>query len=315
MVGRRLGRHVTGALAVLAVLMWAATATAQTGMIKGTVTGADGKPVEGATVTITQRGTNNARTVKTNKKGEYVQLGIFPGEYTVAAEKNELKASVDMHLGLGENNVPLKLAPVGPSAEQKARGEKLQKAFDEGVEASKAEKFDEAIAKFNEALVMAPNCADCYYNIGFANSQKKEWDAAEAAYKKATEIKPDYVEAWNGLANVYNQENKPDLAMEAASKAGQYSGGGAGGGGSAASLYNQGVILWNQNKFAEAKEKFEAATKADASYADAHYRLGMADLNLGDMPGAIAAFEGYLKAAPDGPHAAEVKATLAALKK
>jgi tetratricopeptide (TPR) repeat protein len=315
MSGKTLGRQLAGIAAGAALLMWAAAATAQTGTIKGVVTGADGKPVEGATVTVTQHGSKNGRTIKTNKRGEFGLVGIFPGEYTILAEKDDLKSSVDMHLGLGDNEVPIKLAPAGPSAEQKAFGEKLQKAFDEGVALSKEEKYDDAIAKFNEALGMAPNCHDCYYNIGFANSQKKEWAAAEAAYKKATELKPDYVEAWNGLANVYNQEKKPDLALEAAAKAGQLSGGGAGGGGSASSLYNQGVILWNQNKFAEAKEKFEAATKADAKYGDAYYRLGMADLNLGDMPGAIAAFEGYMKAAPDGPHAAEVKNTLAALKK
>jgi hypothetical protein len=32
-----------------------------------------------------------------------------------------------------------------------------------------------------------------------------------------------------------------------------------------------GVILWNAGKFAEAKEKFEAATKADPNNADAQY--------------------------------------------
>ena len=41
----------------------------------------------------------------------------------------------------------------------------------------------------------------------------------------------------------------------------------------------------------------------------------MANVNLGDMPGAVTAFEGYLKAAPDGPHAAEVKGFIAAMKK
>ena len=41
----------------------------------------------------------------------------------------------------------------------------------------------------------------------------------------------------------------------------------------------------------------------------------MANLNLGDMPGAVAAFEAYLKAAPTGPHADEVKGVLAAMKK
>jgi tetratricopeptide (TPR) repeat protein len=315
MVGKTLGQRIARAAAAVVVLLWAAGAAAQTGMIRGIVTDSQGKPVEGATVTITQKGNSTKRVVKTNKKGEYVQLGIFPGEYTVLGEKDELKASVDLHLGLGENNVPIKLVAAGPSPEEKAKGEALQKAFDDGVALSKDGKYDEAIAKFNDALGMAPSCHDCYYNIGFCQAQKKEWDAAEAAYKKAVELKPDYVEAWNGLANVYNMEKKPDLALEAAAKAGQYSASASSGGGNANSLYNQGVILWNQNKFPEAKEKFEAATKADATHADSFYRLGMADLNLGDLPGAIAAFEGYLKAAPDGPHAAEVKGTLAALKK
>src|SRR5206468_12704505 len=98
---------------------------------------------------------------------------------------------------------------------------------------------------------------DCYYNIGYSHMQKKDWAAAEAAFKKAVELKPDYVDAWNGLANVYNSQQKTDLALEASGKAAQYSGAaagaaGGGGGGSSSALYNQGVILWNAGKFAEA---------------------------------------------------------------
>lgn len=319
MAGKTLSRHILGAAAGVAILMWATGAWAQTGMVRGTVTDAEGKPVEGAKVTISQKGTSITRVLKTDKKGKYVQVGIFPGEYKITAEKENLKATVEMHLGLDEVDVPLKLMPAAPSADLKARSELLQKTFEDGVALSKESKYDEAIAKFNDALGMAPACQDCYYNIGFCNSQKKEWDAAEAAFKKAVELKPDYAEAWQGLANVYNAEKKLDLALEATNKAAQYTSGGAGGegggGASAAALYNQGVILWNQNKFAEAKEKFEAASKADANYADAHYRLAMADVNLGDIPGAIAAFENYLKADPNGAHAAEVKQFLAAMKK
>jgi len=222
----------------------------------------------------------------------------------------------DTNVSMGENPpVILALQPAGGgSAEAAAKQAALQKVFDEGVAASKAGKFDESIAKFNEAIAQAPNCQDCYYNIGYAYTQKQDWPHAEEAYKKATELKPDYAEAWNGLANAYNQQKKLDLALEASAKAGAAAGGAATGG-SASSLYNQGVILWNQAKYADAKVKFEAATKADPAYADAFYRLGMANVNLGDMPGAISAFEGYLKAAPTGPHAEEVKGFLAAMKK
>jgi tetratricopeptide (TPR) repeat protein len=327
MTRKAFGRWLTGIVASAAMLV-AATASAQTGMLKGKVTDAQGAPVDGAKVTVSAKSVKSVRELKTNKKGEFVQIGLFPGDYTITAEKGDLKASTDARIGIGENpdvNLQLRPAAGAMNPEQAAKAAALQKAFDDGVKASKTGNFDESIAKFNEALQLAPNCHDCYYNIGYANMQKKAWPEAEAAYKKAVELKPDYAEAWNGLANVYNLEKKTDLALEASQKAAQYSGGaaagaGAGGGaaaggGSAGSLYNQGVILWNGGKYAEAKEKFEAAAKADPNYADAHYRLGMANVNLGDMNGAVAAFENYLKAAPTGPHAEEVKGFLAAMKK
>ena len=312
---KRLGQFVTGVTTALFVLTLVSAASAQTGMLKGKVLDAKEAPVEGAKVTITAKGMKNTREVKTNKKGEFVQIGLFPGDYSITAEKDGNAGTIGTRVGIGENpEVLIKVGRAGPSPEVAAKAAALQKSFDEGVAMSKSGDFDGSIAKFNEAIAQAPNCHDCYYNIGFAHAQKKEWDKAEVAYKKATELKPDYAEAWSGLANTYNQQKKLELAFEASNNAAKY-GGAAGGGGSASALYNQGVILWNQGKYAEAKEKFEAAAKADPNYSDAHYRLGMANLNLGDMPGAAAAFEGYLKAAPTGEYAEQVKGILASIKK
>jgi len=311
---KRLGQFVTGVTTALFVLTLVSVASAQTGMLKGKVFDAKDAPVEGAKVTITAKGMKNTRELKTNKKGEFVQIGLFPGEYSVTAEKDGDAGTVGTRVSIGENpEIRIRVGKAGPSPEASAKAAALQKSFDEGVALSKSGDFDGSVAKFNEAIAQAPNCHDCYYNIGYAHTQKKEWDKAEAAYKKATELKPDYAEAWSGLANTYNTQKKLDLALEASANAAKY--GGAAGGGSASALYNQGVILWNQGKYPEAKEKFEAATKADASYADAHYRLGMANLNLGDMPGAVAAFEGYLKAAPSGEFAEQVKGILTSIKK
>ena len=71
-------------------------------------------------------------------------------------------------------------------------------------------------------------------------------------------MKPDDAEAYNGLANVYNAQRKFDEAAAASAKANELAAaapGGAGGGGSADSLYNQGVILWNSGKIADAKKR------------------------------------------------------------
>ena len=60
--------------------------------------------------------------------------------------------------------------------------------------------------------------------------------------------------------------------------------------------------------------KFEEATKADPNHADARFQFGMALLNEGNVPEAVAQFEAYMKMAPSGQFAAQAKAMLAQLK-
>ena len=140
---------------------------------------------------------------------------------------------------------------------------------------------------------------------------KKDEKAAEEAWKKAIEMKPDYAEALNALSTLYNNQKRFDEASAMSAKAAA-SGGGSG---NADATFNQGIILWNQGKIAEAKAKFEEALKADPNHADSHYQMGMALLNEGKLPDAIGMFEKYLSIAPTGQFAAQAKAMLAQLKK
>jgi lipoprotein NlpI len=91
--------------------------------------------------------------------------------------------------------------------------------------------------------------------------------------------------------------------------------GASAGGGNADALFNQGVILWNGGKVAEAKKQFEAAIAANPNHAESHYQLGMALVNEGNLPAASTEFETYLKIAPSGPNAATAKGILATIKK
>src|SRR5437588_277195 len=77
----------------------------------------------------------------------------------------------------------------GASPEMAAKSAAPKKTFVEGVTASRAGNHDAAIASFQQAAELNPNCYDCYYNIAYSESQKKDWDKAEAAYKKAIELK------------------------------------------------------------------------------------------------------------------------------
>ena len=62
-------------------LVWtAAPAFAQSGQIKGKVTDAQGAIIDGATVLIENLDNGSKPlTTKTNKKGEYIQVGLYPG--------------------------------------------------------------------------------------------------------------------------------------------------------------------------------------------------------------------------------------------
>jgi len=88
-----------------------------------------------------------------------------------------------------------------------------------------------------------------------------------------------------------------------------------GGGGNADAMFNQGVILWNAGKVADAKKQFEGAIAANPNHAESHYQLGMALVNEGNLNGAATEFETYLKLAPTGPNAATAKGILGSIKK
>jgi tetratricopeptide (TPR) repeat protein len=313
-------RLFRGLLALAVAVGLAAPVAAQsTGMVKGKVVDGEGKPVADAQIVIEYTdGVTRKTTTKSNNRGEFIQIGLFPGTYRVTASKDKVGTQTfEARVRIGNAaEVNFVLSPTsGMSEADVKKNAALQATFQAGVEASRAGQHDVAIAKFTEAAGLMPNCHDCYYNIGYAHAQKQQYAEAEAAYKKAIEIKPASVDAYNGLATIYNAQKKFEEAQQASAKAAELSGGAAGGGGNAEAIYNQGVILWNAGKFEEAKAQFEKAIAANPNMADAHYQLAMANLNLGKMPEAVAAFEAYLKVAPDGPHAAEAKNAIAALKK
>jgi len=315
------GTHIVSRLLVICAMVLGLAAltvpaAAQTGQIRGKVTDTENKPVEGAKVTIQQLDNNSKFEVKTKKNGEYMQIGLPPGQYKITAEKDGLSASKNNRISLDMAEVNLTLTKGGASAEggskeDRAKAEAkvagIKAAYAEAATLSNAGKYDEAIAKFNEVLKDVPKCTECYLGIGMSNGNKKDYPAAEAAYKKALEIDPNSADAYNGLATIYNDQKKFAEAKEMSAEAMKHAPAGGGGSGSADSMYNAGVISWNANDFAKAQEQFAAAVAANPNHAESHFMLGQCYLNLGKLPEAAKEFETYTKIAPTGPNAEKAK--------
>jgi tetratricopeptide (TPR) repeat protein len=301
-----------GAIVVALLLGLAPAALAQSTMVRGKVVNAKQEPIVGVVIVVESLdGSGRKLTTKTDRKGEFVQLLTQSGMYRISASDPKIgTASNDTRVILGKvSEMVIVLAPT-TAANNEAKAAELKKIFEEGVAASRANQHDAAIERFNAALAISPTCFDCQFNIGVALMGKKDEKGAEESWKKALEMKADYTEALNALSTLYNNQKRFDEAAAMSAKAA--SGGGAA---SADAVFNQGIILWNQGKIADAKVKFEETLKLNASHADAHYQLGMALLNEGKLPEAVASFEGYVKLAPDGQYATQAKGMIAQLKK
>ena len=316
------GRRLATGLAIAAVLAFAPPTFAQsTGMVKGKVADAQGNAVEGAKVVIEfTDGMNRKYEVKTNKKGEYIQIGLPPGNYRLTASMDKLGSqSFDTRVRLGgtsEINFSLNPSNVpAMSREEAQKADAFRKVFEAGIAASNAANYDEAIARFTEALGMRADCYSCQFNIGSSYTQKQDYPKAEEAFKKALEMKPDSPEPYNALANVYNTQKRFEEAAKMTEEANKVGGGGAVLGANPDALFNQGVIFWNAGKIPEAKKQFEETLKSKPDHAEANYWVGMAHLNAGELNDSVEHFEEYLKLAPTGQYADQARGIVAQLKK
>jgi hypothetical protein len=115
---------------VLFVLLCASAVWGQTGTsgINGTVTDPQGKPIPGATVTLTNVATNATRTMKSTDAGTYVFDLISPGDYKMEVEaKGFKKAVVDNVVALigkeTETDVRMEIGEVAQIVEVRMSGE------------------------------------------------------------------------------------------------------------------------------------------------------------------------------------------------
>lgn len=322
MKSTRIGRLGAIVAFVIALGAYTVPAAAQSGQLKGKVVDGQNKPVEGAKILMEATDTARKFASKTDKRGDYVQIGLPPGPYKVTATKDDLTQTFTVRVGLDQKEVNFVLKPGGDAgamgAEEAkkaaARVENIKKLFAEGAALTNEGKYDEAIVKFNAVIVEIPKCFDCYNNLGTIYIRKQEWDKAEEAFKKTLELNPDNVEAFNGLATVYNAQKKFKEAQAMGAEASKRLAAGGAGGANPTALYNAAVISWNSNDFAKAHELLAQAIKTDPTHADSHFMLGRVLINLNKLGEAATEFETYLKLAPTGPNAKEAQANFDALK-
>jgi Flp pilus assembly protein TadD len=308
-------RALIAAGLLLGIGLVAAPAQAQTGTARGRVLDAQGQPVVDAKVTIEfQGGITRKFETKSNKKGEYMQVGMQPGPYRFTATKEGFQPGViEFRITLGDPTaIPdFKLNTQAQAAQQPGSAQnELRESFQKAVELQSAGKLDEAEAAYKAILEKNPDIPEVYQNLGSVYALKKDFASAEAAFLKGLELRPDSADIATQLARLYQDNGQPQKAMELMNKS-------AGANpADAKAQFNQGIFLLNAQKNEEAIAAFEAAIKADPAMTEAYYRLGALMVGQAKIPEAIAHLEKYLSMNPtDAGNVAVAQGLLKAMKK
>lgn len=296
--------------AFAALLISASMASAQTGGVRGKILDDTGKPLEGVVVKMEfQGGMNLSFETKTNKKGEFMQIGLRPGNWKFTYTKETFQIfAAPMRISLGEATVlpDTKLMPAKAGAA--AGAEDLQKTFADAVAKLQANDFDGAIAAFDAMILKNPSLAEAHYNKGFAQYQKKDYAAAEATLKQALEVRADYSDARVLLSNIYSAQGQKEKAVEVMSAGASAN--------DPKQLFNLGLALLNSGKNEEANATFLKLEAAEPGNAEAQYYLATGALGAGRTEECVTRLEKYLSLGPKNEqNKATAEGLLAALKK
>jgi len=343
-----LTRRLTGVVVLLAAFAFTVSAFAQTGGLTGKCTGEDGNPLVGYRIELEKQEMKWSSHTKTDKKGEYVYIGLAPGTYklTLLNPAGGQVFNITHHVGLGDPTVvdfdmakekataykqqmanPESAKKIDEAVKEQKQFTGLKATFDQATLLYSQQRFAEAAAMYEQALPLAKDknlpivlarLADSY---GKAAGQEQGRDArvqdqqkAIDTYQKAMQLAPNDAALHNNLGSIYAEMGKVTEAQTEFQKAADLNPAGASG-----YYYNLGVVMVNQGKMDEASAALKKATDLDPTNANAFYWYGMAllgkaqykpDGTVVPVPGTVEAFQNYLKLQPNGQWAQAAQASL-----
>ena len=321
---RKSAPALAAGIAAVSLLLSGLPAAAQSwagrGRLQGEVTSEDGKPVEGAKVTLRKGDgpvapeADGPKPVMTNGRGKWSILGLTQGAWGVLIEKEGFQTSEGQvqvnEFGINPQ-IRVKLvsgaaqAP-GAGAQQPAapsEGELALSAIERGNALLQQEKYAEARAEYEKAIAgLEPvNHPPLLRGIARTYYQEKKGDQAIATLKKALEIKPDDVESLRLISNLLVAEGREPEAQAYMARLPQGETVDPG------TLLNVGIKYYNEGKLQEALAQFDRVAQENPKLADAFYYRGLAQLGLNKSAEAKADFQKVLELDPQHPKAAEVK--------
>ncbi|MBV9608221.1 MAG: tetratricopeptide repeat protein, partial [Acidobacteria bacterium] len=239
-------RRFVVAIATFVVLS-ALSALAQRVAIRGKVT-EGGQPVQGAEIQLFNKENGQKYTMKTDKKGEYLNIGIQYGSYEITVSVNgqvRFKDNIAMN-GDQDKDIDLKKEAAAAQEraekeltpeqrkqlqEQRAKAEQeqakvknLNQILAQAKQAEDAGNFDQAVTMLQQATQVDANQPVLWARLGSAylgaggkatgDQAKTDYTEAANAYQKALALRPNDGGYHNNLGQAYVKLGKTEDAIK-----------------------------------------------------------------------------------------------------
>ena len=335
------------------IVLLAPAAFAQLATVKGSVIGADGKPVVGAVVDMVDKNTGHKYQLKTDKHGNIFSLGVAFGSYDVTVTSNgqpifsaqgfrvaggDAENDLNIDIAKEQKQAAATMSPdqkkaIEQQANEKQKVKGLNDMLAQAKAASDAGNYDQAKQIMTQATTIDPNREILWFNLAEAqrnaalkstdpNEKKTGLGEAVESYNKALRLvpntKPDVMGAiYNQMGEAYSRMGNLDQAVKSYDAAAQADLPNAG-----KYYFNEGAVLTNAGKYDDAVAAFDKTIQADPTKADAYYQKGVnllgkattkPDGTMVAPEGTAEAFNKYLELAPNGPYADGAKQMLASI--
>jgi len=290
------------------------------GRLGGIVYDLEEKPLEGVKITL-QFADNPSLKFETtsNKKGEWSFLGLGTGNWTMTTVITGYMPQ-DKTLYVSQLSVNPKVV-VHLQKITKGAGIVADEAtfaiLEKGNALFKEQKFDEAIAAYQEFLSKNPNLYQVQLSIGDCYREKGDFEKAIETYKAVVEqAKLDATlgremtaKALAGIGNCYLKQGKMTEAQDLFRQSIENSPK------DEILAYNVGEIYFSNQAFDDALKYFTLAAQIKPDWPDPYLKLGYVYLNKADNPKAIESLEKFLTLEPEGDRAGLARNILNAIKK
>lgn len=140
-----------------------------------------------------------------------------------------------------------------PSQEERA-----QSLYRQGIAYTKKGLYADAIKAYSEAVLLKPDFAAAYHEMGYTNLKLRKYEESISASVEALKLRPNSADTYNNLGQAYSALDRWD----------------------------------------DARKAFEHACVQNHGFAIAYYNLAVAHRNLGDDNSAIAAYKESIRLAP-----------------